>query len=854
MKPSELVEGFYDLDADREPGISYEELKDVLRERMQYIYPDIVAKADPRLFDDALGYTASFHEGAEEIGSSDMNIMLRQVIKYIEQESSADKFAIGEARHYVDESVTEDRYTDAWAKEKAAANRARMEKEKKQRERAIGMKPFLNPRQLSAKETVARLSRMGEQMVGDWYLNGGYDSVRDGIIDMANDHRIPWDAKIINAVMRSWNLKPGDMPEEMTEGTDNAQCPSCHSADIKTYSDGEKECNHCHRTWDVQGVAAGAEEDRYSDEFVQSQIDYYAKHILSGNTSDRLRINGSLNYYRHIKNKRIKDGAWSLEQGVAEDRYTDAWAKKLAATNKARKDQSRADHRAHMASLKQQEADQKAAEKARLERVLQNMAMDITSFAGEVFPDADPYEMLAQKYRAYDRAGNLIKMLDKAARKHLGAKSYNDALADLYDQQASDSPEQWGHLGGKGNPFRESISETYGAPHVHIGAQVYVKGQEEGEPLTVIGVVDDQQVRVKDEYLNKQVVMIRDLVPANAEQTTEAKAPWDEPNSYEPPAEIVSKIKELGFVPDADNQDMNSKAEMAWKARDFDKLKYKELYKFLKSIGFSNTESRAYRTRGGQHVNLDDGKSNWIQLGYDRGMSYVSAQFTKAFTEEIVESKGARILAIQKRADALWRKYSSPRNTGRMNAEDMIGLIDLIAGGRTYMFTNEIERIPGAKTMMAAVNDMATPNHERFLKGLAIMTKALDKGRGPGLRESKWKQEADGEAYARLLGLSDRLGKAVEKTQAKWTEPTWDEQRAAAITRLEKSIRRMQDDGGWSGLGTGFGGGTYNRDWKKDISAAKRRLAKMKRGEGERADGSDLDESKSAILEGLKLY
>lgn len=765
MKPSELVEGFYDLDADREPGISYEELKDVLRERMQYIYPDIVAKADPRLFDDALGYTASFHEGAEEIGSSDMNIMLRQVIKYIEQESSADKFAIGEARHYVDESVTEDRYTDAWAKEKAAANRARMEKEKKQRERAIGMKTFLNPRQLSAKETVARLSRMGEQMVGDWYLNGGYDSVRDGIIDMANDHRIPWDAKIINAVMRSWNLKPGDMPEEMTEGTDNAQCPSCHSADIKTYSDGEKECNHCHRTWDVQGVAAGAEEDRYSDEFVQSQIDYYAKHILSGNTSDRLRINGSLNYYRHIKNKRIKDGAWSLEQGVAEDRYTDAWAKKLAATNKARKDQSRADHRAHMASLKQQEADQKAAEKARLERVLQNMAMDITSFAGEVFPDADPYEMLAQKYRAYDRGGNLIKMLDKAARKHLGAKSYNDALADLYDQQASDSPEQWGHLGGKGNPFRECVA-------------------------------------------------------------TEATAPWDEPNSYEPPAEIVSKIKELGFVPDADNQDMNSKAEMAWKARDFDKLKYKELYKFLKSIGFSNTESRAYRTRGGQHVNLDDGKSNWIQLGYDRGMSYVSAQFTKAFTEEIVESKGARILAIQKRADALWRKYSSPRNTGRMNAEDMIGLIDLISGGRTYMFTNEIERVPGAKTMMAAVNDMATPSHERFLKGLAIMTKALDKGRGPGLRESpEWKP---------------------------YKQPSWEETRAEAIVKLEKYIRKLQDEGGWSGLGTGFGGGTYNRDWKKTISAEKRRLAKMKRGEGERADGSDLYESKSAILAGLK--
>ena len=67
-----------------------------------------------------------------------------------------------------------------------------------------------------------------------------------------------------------------------------------------------------------QGVAEGLEEDGYSDKFVQSQIDYYKKHGRSGNAGDRTRINGSLNYYSHIKNKRIKDGTWSLEQGVAE--------------------------------------------------------------------------------------------------------------------------------------------------------------------------------------------------------------------------------------------------------------------------------------------------------------------------------------------------------------------------------------------------------------------------------------------------------------------------------------------------------------------------------------------------------
>ena len=66
-----------------------------------------------------------------------------------------------------------------------------------------------------------------------------------------------------------------------------------------------------------QGVAEGAEEDSYSNKFVQSQIDYYTKHGLSGTAADRERINGSLNYYQHIKNKRINDGTWQ-EQGVAE--------------------------------------------------------------------------------------------------------------------------------------------------------------------------------------------------------------------------------------------------------------------------------------------------------------------------------------------------------------------------------------------------------------------------------------------------------------------------------------------------------------------------------------------------------
>lgn len=37
-------------------------------------------------------------------------------------------------------------------------------------------------------------------------------------------------------------------------------CPSCSSADVKMHSDGEKECNECHKTWDVQGVKEDSEQ------------------------------------------------------------------------------------------------------------------------------------------------------------------------------------------------------------------------------------------------------------------------------------------------------------------------------------------------------------------------------------------------------------------------------------------------------------------------------------------------------------------------------------------------------------------------------------------------------------------
>jgi hypothetical protein len=43
--------------------------------------------------------------------------------------------------------------------------------------------------------------------------------------------------------------------EKNDKPTTNTHCPGCYSTDIKTYSDGEKKCHQCHKTWHVKGMA-----------------------------------------------------------------------------------------------------------------------------------------------------------------------------------------------------------------------------------------------------------------------------------------------------------------------------------------------------------------------------------------------------------------------------------------------------------------------------------------------------------------------------------------------------------------------------------------------------------------------
>ena len=67
--------------------------------------------------------------------------------------------------------------------------------------------------QAKKKNVVARLVQMGEPMVADWSSEGGYDGVRDGIIDMANDEGIHWTTKDIDKVLAHWGVEKEDEQE-----------------------------------------------------------------------------------------------------------------------------------------------------------------------------------------------------------------------------------------------------------------------------------------------------------------------------------------------------------------------------------------------------------------------------------------------------------------------------------------------------------------------------------------------------------------------------------------------------------------------------------------------------------------
>ena len=66
-------------------GISQEDLANVLFYRLEQRYPDVIQRYGHQIVGDAIDDVASFHAGAEELGTSDIGMMLKQVLQHIEE-------------------------------------------------------------------------------------------------------------------------------------------------------------------------------------------------------------------------------------------------------------------------------------------------------------------------------------------------------------------------------------------------------------------------------------------------------------------------------------------------------------------------------------------------------------------------------------------------------------------------------------------------------------------------------------------------------------------------------------------------------------------------------------------------
>ena len=65
-------------------GISQEDLADLLFHRLELRYPDVVQRYGHEVVGDIVLDVAGFHEGADELGTSDIGIMIRQIMRKLE--------------------------------------------------------------------------------------------------------------------------------------------------------------------------------------------------------------------------------------------------------------------------------------------------------------------------------------------------------------------------------------------------------------------------------------------------------------------------------------------------------------------------------------------------------------------------------------------------------------------------------------------------------------------------------------------------------------------------------------------------------------------------------------------------
>ncbi|MCX7592746.1 MAG: hypothetical protein N2235_03080 [Fischerella sp.] len=175
------------------------------------------------------------------------------------------------------------------------------------------------------------------------------------------------------------------------------ECPKCHSADVKTYSDGEKECNHCHAHWGVKD--GGKTKVGEANSFPGPEYNY------PFNPEDPRNI-----YKKKAYDNKMANRAAAQAERDARKAFQDQLNKKTTAP------------------------------KLDLDTVWRK----VEEVVGRIYPDGDPIDWLIPWFRQQGVEDfKISEILHKAARKH-GYKDlydYWDSMGKLYSESVNESAE-----------------------------------------------------------------------------------------------------------------------------------------------------------------------------------------------------------------------------------------------------------------------------------------------------------------------------------------------------------------------------------------------------------------------------
>ena len=158
--------------------------------------------------------------------------------------------------------------------------------------------------------------------------------------------------------------------------------------------------------------------------------------------------------------------------------------------------------------------------------------------------------------------------------------------------------------------------------------------------------------------------------------------------------------------------------------------------------------------------------------------------------KDMAEGTGSNSRALRI-AEKIWAKYGSPKNEDPIYPDDLIDLVDAAAGGRTYLFSHQIETVPGVKTIMASINSGKFYDRAKFDKGVSILLKAAPKlhfgeSAEQGVAEGMW----DNIKGAAKEFTRDSTQKMVKQA---WENTFWPKHIEPALKRISIDGRPLHD-------------------------------------------------------------